>query len=354
MTAQSWQSLCKKKYRLSLRLFLLLNAISALFTIALPLSGIRGLTLPLCLILSASVLVMLYQWKYSKKKLNITLISFLFGCCWAWHIIIKTRVINADDSGYLLIALLSVLFIGALAFSNNIIAFVLHSFPTFVACLWLSTGEISIRLFYAFMLPLIGISIQYVIQKRNDNFSQALMYRLIQERKTLNDLSMLDPLTGLYNRRGLQHKLTNLLALDDGTRFVLLLDIDHFKAYNDHYGHMMGDQALIRVSAAIRDAVRSRDLVARFGGEEFMVLLNSVDLERARIAAERIRQQVYDLDIPHMFNESVATNVTISIGIAPLEDGDIEEALTKADKALYEAKNLGRNSILVSGDLQIA
>ena len=58
---------------------------------------------------------------------------------------------------------------------------------------------------------------------------------------------MLDPLTGLYNRRGLQNKLDNLLALDDGTRFVLLLDIDHFKAYNDHYGHMMGDQALIRV-----------------------------------------------------------------------------------------------------------
>lgn len=354
MTAQSWQSLCKKKYRLSLRLFLLLNVISALFSIALPLSNLRAVTLPLCLIVSLSGLALLWQWKYPKKKLNITLISFLFGCFWAWHIIIKTRAINDYDSTYLLVALLSVLFIGALAFSNNIIAFVLHAFPTFATCLWLSSGEISIRLIYAFALPLIGIAIQHVIQKRNDNFSQALMYRLLQERKTLNDLSMLDPLTGLYNRRGLQHKLDNLLALDDGSRFVLLLDIDHFKAYNDHYGHMMGDQALIRVSAALRDAVRSRDIVARFGGEEFMILLNSVDLDRARVAAERIRQQVYDLDIPHMFNESVATNVTVSIGIAPLEDGDIEDALSKADKALYEAKHQGRNSILVSGDLQVA
>ncbi|MGK9172467.1 GGDEF domain-containing protein [Yokenella regensburgei] len=354
MTAQTWQSLCKKKYRLSLRLFLLLNVISALFSVALPLGNLQVLTPPQCLIASLSGLALFWQWKFPRKKLNITVSSFLFGCLWAWHIIIKTRALENYHSPYLLIALLSVLFIGALAFSNNIIAFVLHSFPTFAACLWFSSGEMSIRLIYAFALPLVAISIQHVIQKRNDNFAQALMYRLLQERKTLNDLSMLDPLTGLYNRRGLQHKLDNLMALDDGTRFVLLLDIDHFKAYNDHYGHMMGDQALIRVSAAIRDAVRSRDIVARFGGEEFMILLNSVDIERARAAAERIRQQVYDLDIPHMFNESVATNVTVSIGIAPLEDGDIEEALSKADKTLYEAKHQGRNNILVSDDLQTA
>ena len=354
MTAHSWQSLCNKKYRLSIRLFLLLNAISALFSIALPLYNLRAFTLPVCLILGSSVCGLLWHWKFPKKKINITLVSFLFGCMWAWHIIIKSTALGYNDSTYLLIALLSVLFIGSLAFSNNIIAFMLHSFPAFIGCFLLSSGEIALRIVYAFALPMVGIAIQHVIQKRNDNFSQALMYRLMQERKTLNDLSMLDPLTGLYNRRGLQNKLDNLLALDDGTRFVLLLDIDHFKAYNDHYGHMMGDQALIRVSAAIRNAVRSRDIVARFGGEEFLILLNSVDLERARVAAERIRQHVYDLKIPHMFNESVATNVTVSIGIAPLEDGDIDAALDKADKALYEAKHLGRNSILVSGDLQLA
>ena len=165
---------------------------------------------------------------------------------------------------------------------------------------------------------------------------------------------MLDPLTGLYNRRGWQYKFDNLLAMDESTRFVLLLDIDHFKAYNDHYGHMMGDQALIRVSAALRDAVGSRDIVARFGGEEFMILLNNTDLEHARHSAEHIRQKVYDLKIPHMFNESVATNVTISIGIAPLLDNNIDSASERADTALYEAKHLGRNNILVSGELRLA
>ncbi len=135
---------------------------------------------------------------------------------------------------------------------------------------------------------------------------------------------------------------------------MLLLDIDHFKAYNDNYGHSMGDQALIRVSAAVRDAVRSRDIVTRYGGEEFMVLLTNIDAGTAMQTAENIRQRVYDLKILHLFNEQVATNVTVSIGLAPLIDDGIEEALKLADKALYRAKNQGRNSILTSDSLRAA
>lgn len=321
---------------------------------ALPLYNLRTFTPPVCIIFVLSVILPAWHKFHPKTKINISFISLLFGCLWAWHVVIRARLLSDNASTYLLIALLSVLFLGAIAFSNNIVAFLLHSFPVFAACLWFDGAENGIRLIFTFALPVIGIAIQQAIQRRNDNFARALMQRLMQESKTLNDLSMLDPLTGLYNRRGLQHKLNNLLALDDSSCFVLLLDIDHFKAYNDHYGHMMGDQALIRVSAALRDAVRSRDIVARFGGEEFMILLNNMDLEHARQTAERIRQKVYDLDIPHMFNESVATNVTVSIGIAPLQDSDIDAALSLADKALYEAKHLGRNNILVSGDLQVA
>ncbi|STV83102.1 diguanylate cyclase [Klebsiella michiganensis] len=102
---------------------------------------------------------------------------------------------------------------------------------------------------------------------------------------------------------------------------------------------MMGDQALIQVSAAIRNAVRSRDIVARFGGEEFMVLLTSSSAENALQAAERIRQRVYDLKIPHMFNESVATNVTISIGMTPLMGcGYRQRAETGGQRALRSQK----------------
>ena len=354
MTAHSWHSLCNKKYSLSLRLFLFLNAASALFSFYLPLYNLHALTAPQCLLFTGSVTLLAWHWRFPAKKLNVPLISVLFGALWAWHVAIKFSGLADPGSPYLLIALISVLFIGSITFSNNIIAFALHSLPVFLCCLWFSEGENTIRMIFSFALPMAGIAIQHVIQSRNDKFALDLMYRLLEEREALNDLSMLDPLTGLYNRRGLQNKIDNLLALDSGARYVLLLDIDHFKAYNDHYGHMMGDQALIRVSAAIRDAVRSRDIVARFGGEEFMILLSNVDLERARMAAERIRQQVYDLKIPHMFNESVATNVTVSIGIAPLTDANIDAALEQADKALYEAKHLGRNNILFSGELKIA
>lgn len=352
MTAQSWRSLRHKKYQLSLRLFLFLNTVSALFTMLNPLYSVRTVTVPAGLAFMLSLCLLVWHWKNKTCTINIPLISFIFGGIWAWHIAFKYTLVTHDHFTFLLIAFLSVLFIGSLAFASDIKAFTIHSLPTFLVCMWFSSHEHWVRIVYSFALPLIGIAIHHVIQKRNDRFAQELLHRLMEERETLNDLSMIDPLTGLYNRRGLQNRLENLPALVNGEHFVLLLDIDHFKAYNDHYGHMMGDQALTRVSAAIRDAVRSRDIVARFGGEEFMVLLTCVTLEQAHQTAERIRQKVYDLKIPHMFNESVATNVTISIGIAIFDAEDIDGALGKADKALYEAKHTGRNNILLSPELQ--
>ncbi|KFD25177.1 GGDEF domain-containing protein [Yokenella regensburgei] len=348
MTAQSWRSLRTKKYQLSLQLFLFLNLFSALFALVNPLYNVSASMLPVVLITLCGAALFLWHWRFPQKKINISFISLTFGCLWAWHVGVKTLELHQDNSSYVIIALLTLLFIGAIAFSNNIIAFTLHSLPIVITCLVVSRGEQWPRMAYCFVLPMIGIAIQHLIQKRNDGFAQGLMYQLMEERETLNDLSMLDPLTGLYNRRGLHNRLDALLAMESAGIWVLLLDIDHFKAYNDHYGHMMGDKALIQVSAAIRNAVRSRDVVTRYGGEEFMVLLTNSNAQSALQAAERIRQQVYDLKIPHMFNESVATNVTVSIGVAPLEGNDLESALEKADKALYEAKHLGRNNILTS------
>ena len=320
MTAQSWQKHYDKKYQYSLRLFLLLTFISAVFSLVSPLYTPVSFTLPCVLIVILSAALALWHWKFSQRKINSPFMSLIFGVLWASHITEKALLLPAPHFNFLVIALLSILFIGAIAFPNNITAFTLHSLPTFIACLFLAEGEQWLRMLYCLTLPIAGITLQDIIQKRSDAFTQGLMDKLLQERNTLNDLSMLDPLTGLYNRRGLQNRLDTLLAVSDSDHHVLLLDIDHFKAYNDHYGHLMGDQALIQVSAAIRNAVRSRDIVARFGGEEFMVLLTNSTTEAASLAAERIRQQVYDLKIPHMFNESVATNVTISIGMTPLMD----------------------------------
>lgn len=352
MTSQTWRSLLQEKYQLSLRLFLFLNALSALFSMLSPLFGVKLVTMPLIILLVLSSGLLIWRWVRQARNINLNVISLLFGSLWAWHIFIKQPLIPVNESSYLIIALMSVLFVGALAFINNLKAFMCHCLPVIITVLWLDQGRHAFRMLYAVALPMTGIVIQHLIQKRNDAFAQGLMFKLMEEKKTLTDLSMVDPLTGLYNRRGFQNRLENLFALGSERNVVLVLDIDHFKAYNDHYGHMMGDQALARVSAAIRDAVRSRDIVARFGGEEFLVLLSNSDLDLARKTAERIRQRVFDLRIPHRFNTQVATNVTISIGLAPMHERDFNDAFKLADKALYKAKHMGRNNILTSEEIE--
>ncbi|WP_058912129.1 GGDEF domain-containing protein [Entomohabitans teleogrylli] len=345
MMAQTWRALLDEKSRLSSHLFILLNAISALFSIANPAPNTPRFTLPVTMILAASLLLG-WQWINRARLMNNNITSLLFGLLWSWHIWLKNSMISDPGAAYLLIALLSILFIGAIAFINNVLAFCLHCLPPTLTIIWLDRGEHLLHILYSVALPTIGITIQYLIQKRNDAFALDLMNRLQQEKETLNDLSMLDPLTGLYNRRGLQNRLDNLHF--DQPHHILLLDIDHFKAYNDHYGHAMGDQALIRVSSAIRNAVRSRDIVTRYGGEEFMIVLANTSIEHACQTAERIRQQIFELKIPHLFNDGVATSVTVSIGIAPLPTADVAPALAQADKALYAAKRMGRNHILTA------
>lgn len=233
MTAQTWRAHYAQKYQYSLRLFLLLNFISSSLSLVTPLFTVVRFTLPCALIVVCSGLLLLWHWKWPQSKINIPTISLLFGMLWAWHVVTKAMLLTPPHFNYLVIALLSILFIGTIAFSNNITAFTLHSLPTFLACLIMAEGEQWLRMTYCFMLPIAGITLQNIIQKRSDAFTQGLMDKLMHERNTLNDLSMLDPLTGLYNRRGLQNRLDTLLALDGDNHYVLLLDIDHFKAYND-------------------------------------------------------------------------------------------------------------------------
>lgn len=354
MTTQSWHGLMKEKYQLSLRLFLLLNALSALYSIFHQARDIRqaAVTLPVVIIFIGSLSILIATLWNKKPFIKINFISLLFGLLWAWNTIALKHALQTIDSDWLIIALLGVLFIGAIAFANSLISFLLHCVPVTLTILYISHCAYWAETLFAFMLPTVGITIQQLIQQHNNRFIQGLLRKLQEEKDTLSDLSMMDPLTGLYNRRGFQSRIENLPSNSGSSHFLLLIDIDHFKAYNDHYGHMMGDQALARVSAAIRDAVRSRDIVGRYGGEEFMIILTSVDATQARTTAERIRQRVYDLRIPHMFNESVATNVTVSIGMAPVYNIDVDSALSQADQALYSAKHLGRNNILSFDEIE--
>jgi len=155
-------------------------------------------------------------------------------------------------------------------------------------------------------------------------------------------LSNSDSLTGLWNHGYFQYLLGEEIKRSSlaKSRFTLLMiDIDDFKAFNDTYGHQAGDSMLREISGKFRDIARKIDVIARYGGEEFVIILPMTKKEEALILAERIRKAV---EI-----SSSLKNITISIGVASFpEDGDTKEALiSKADKALYEAKRSGKNKI---------
>lgn len=171
--------------------------------------------------------------------------------------------------------------------------------------------------------------------------------RLLElERTRLTAESITDPLTGLLNRRGFGARINEEIARAEryGHGLSLLLaDIDHFKTYNDSFGHPAGDRALRRVGAILEASVRNADTVARVGGEEFAIILPNTDREGALTLAHRCRTAVEQSDWARR-------GITISIGVALYDvDSESTEALMEqADRALYAAKDLGRNCAVVA------
>lgn len=162
-------------------------------------------------------------------------------------------------------------------------------------------------------------------------------YRKAQE------LALRDGLTGLYNYRAFQEHIN---GLGEAGFAILLIDVDHFKDFNDRYGHIIGDQVLTQIGQVIMENVRRGDKVFRYGGEEFAVVLEDTDHETAKFTAERIRARVAQQDIE--CEGQTLTSVTISLGVAVFQDTKISagQILDKADKALYEAKARGRNNVV--------
>ncbi|QMV53010.1 GGDEF domain-containing protein [Ewingella americana] len=349
MIFHAYDELLKSKHRLSLLLFFFLNSASALFSMINPAVKMAKSTLPLIIIGVVCVSGLIFIYLNKKTELfRLSICSIVVGSLWAWHIILQFDKFGDYDKSYLLVSLLSIFFISVIALSDNFLAFCLHVAPSTGTVIYLDGFTHISKILFTVALPLIGLYLQHMMLKRSDAFTRRMLINLYSERQKFSDLSMIDPLTGLYNRRGLQNKLETVFSQDKSSHYVMLLDIDHFKAYNDNYGHSMGDQALVRVSAAIRDAVRSRDVVVRYGGEEFLVVMSNVTQDYAMRMAERIQNKVLSLNIPHSFNADVSTHVTVSAGLSTLHDGDFPSALTAADQLLYHAKNSGRNKILYS------
>lgn len=193
-----------------------------------------------------------------------------------------------------------------------------------------------------------------MVRRRRDEFGRLadafndMTEKLAHKEQTLVRLATTDPLTGLLNRRAFAERAETLHS-NGAEPVVMILDLDHFKAINDSYGHGAGDRVLVGFADILQANVRVGDLAGRFGGEEFMVLLDNMDLSDASIIAERIRS----LTELHPFEDDRGGvfNVTVSIGLARWSaDTPLSQVSTCADSALYRAKSGGRNQVQLAGN----
>lgn len=175
--------------------------------------------------------------------------------------------------------------------------------------------------------------------------------RLKRKTDLLEKLSSIDGLTEIPNRRQFDETLSNEWARARRAQSnisLILIDIDFFKQYNDHYGHAAGDKCLQKVAKTLKHSLkRPSDFVARYGGEEFVVILSEIDHQSALMMANKLNESIFQLELPHEASQ-VSEYLTISLGIAttiPQDDQRHESLLETADKYLYEAKSSGRNQV---------
>ena len=196
------------------------------------------------------------------------------------------------------------------------------------------------------MLTTIALTTILITMIVTASFSYAFATLTRLQRNKLTKLATRDPLTNTGNRRALDEKLSSIIAARQRTAALaslLVIDLDHFKLVNDNYGHAAGDQILIRVTEIIKLRIRVTDSLYRVGGEEFIVLAEGQNIERASQLAEQLRTLVEVNEL------APKQEVTISIGVAELHDGETcEQWLSRADDALYEAKRAGRNTTSIA------
>lgn len=226
----------------------------------------------------------------------------------------------------------------------------------------LSQWRSAARVQFACMLlvvSIIGFSSWYVLRsmklrQASDRALRIAHEQIVQANAQLAELAEHDGLTGILNRRAFDHRLEDILG--QARRYgrpvsLVLFDVDHFKSYNDNYGHPAGDECLRRVAAALSMAMRRPgDVLARYGGEEFVAILPDTPAEGARAVANAARLEVARLVLPH--DASADGIVTVSAGIAAADAASVNltpaALIGQADKALYRAKHAGRNRVVVA------
>jgi diguanylate cyclase len=190
------------------------------------------------------------------------------------------------------------------------------------------------------------------------SLSRAEISNLQHSLEAIRAESLTDPLTGLGNRKFFDRSIDVAVqnALADGEPLSLLMfDIDHFKSFNDSYGHLTGDQVLRLVAQSLKQTIKGQDITARYGGEEFAVVLPKTALRQALTVADHIRRAVMSKELKKRSTGEILGRVTISVGVSMLKpDDDTDSLIERADACLFVAKRNGRNRVICEVDPEYA
>ncbi|MGL4709496.1 MAG: membrane-associated sensor domain-containing protein [Aeromonas veronii] len=282
-------------------------------------------------------------------------VTLVWGCVWAVHLYtlgqVELRGGLSFSNGIMRLNLLAAM----IAFYPSWKVFYGYVFGSLLLGIW---NELYLRVDFP-QLYMLGLGCGLVVLEVGRRmlhrwFELAIMreHENLTLLRQLDQLAKQDPLTSVANRRHFNIELERALAhsQESGAPLsLILIDVDYFKRFNDHYGHQVGDMCLKEVAQALNRAVRTpSDLVARYGGEEFVLLLPNTDRQAAASVAQRLQDGLASLQLEHLASD-VAPWVTVSQGIASTVSGEgASQLLERADQALYRAKESGRNQFCVA------
>ncbi len=275
----------------------------------------------------------------------LTVLAFLQALAWG----LAVFIIWPEETQYrslLIVTLAGIIAAGGVMLAVHRRSFTIYCLPIAIPTVYqlLASGG-RLELTMAALIVVYSIILIVSVTRLGNNFFEGLLVRLQME-----SLSRMDPLTHIANRRGFSEYVDGIWqnAIRSGQSVGLIIaDIDHFKSYNDRYGHPQGDIALTIVARVLTEAAgRGTDLCARVGGEEFAILMPSTEAEGARLIAEQVQRRLAEAAIPH--ESAPGGQLTVSIGygaLKPAQGNSVDDFYRSVDEALYEAKRNGRNRI---------
>lgn len=287
------------------------------------------------------------EWLIAALDVFLSFVMLLLGLY--IHIARKLHIARMFFSVIVLSGIIATIYIKGLAQ-------ILWSYPALISLFYVVNPTIAIRTSVIFILilfyvvnPIMDIQqliTYYVTLSITIFFAYVFSKQTMKQKDKLVTISMTDPLTNTKNRRALDYKLDeikDIQQISEHSFCLIILDIDNFKIINDTHGHTIGDEILVKLTKKLSSRLRKSDDFYRYGGEEFIIILPYTELKQAQIVAEELRKTVEKIKIDNDIK------VTISLGVAEhVESESKEEWISRADKALYQAKNSGRNACFLA------